>query len=400
MREQYVTSESVTEGHPDKLCDQISDGILDSALSQDPKAHVAVETMVSKNTVMIAGEISTTARLDIPAIARNVIKDVGYISEESGIDAAQCIVLTNINKQSADISRGVQKTTTDEQIGGGDQGIMYGYATNETPTYMPITIELAHSLVKRLTEVRKEGILPWLYPDGKAQVTVKYNDDDNPFSLEDIVLSAQHFPSIHYDYLKSTLMDEVIHPVLKGQFNIEHTRIQINPTGRFVIGGPAGDTGVTGRKIMVDTYGSVARHGGGAFSGKDPTKVDRSAAYMARYVAKNIVAAGLAKRCEVAIAYAIGQIQPENVNIETFGSEQVDIRIIKRIVEELFDFSVAGMIRKLDLRRPQYQKTAAYGHFGREDEGFGWEKLDMVELLRQKAVSAQYERFIRESEGV
>ena len=389
MIKHFVTSESVTEGHPDKVCDQISDGILDAVIAQDPKAHVAIETMASKNTLMIAGELTTSAQVDVVAIARKILLDIGYTSEESGIDGNTCLIFTNINVQSADIALGVNKADGTEEIGGGDQGIMYGYATNETENYMPYTIDAAHRLVKRLAQVRKEGIVPWLYPDGKAQVTVGYDNVSGENILTSVVLSAQHYPSISYDYLKSTLMDEVITPVLGGRLTPD-TKVLINPTGRFIIGGPLGDTGLTGRKIMVDTYGGIGKHGGGAFSGKDPTKVDRTAAYMARYVAKNIVAANLADKCEVSIAYAIGQIQPEAVNIETFGTEHIDSEIIRVAVEKSFDFTVAGMIKKLSLRRPQFQKTASYGHFGREDEDFGWEKLDMVESLRQQAIAGQY----------
>ena len=393
-----LSSESVTEGHPDKLCDQVSDAILDEAIKQDPKAHVAVETMASKNTLMIAGEITTSAKLDPSAIARDVMRKIGYTSEESGIDADHCMILTNLNVQSPDIAQGVNRDPSGEElIGGGDQGIMYGYASNETENYMPLTIELSHRLVRRLAEVRKQGIVPWLYPDGKAQVTIRYNQDNVPVSLEDVVLSAQHHASIHYDYLKSTLMDEVVLPTLSGLFDLSNTSIKINPTGRFVVGGPLGDTGVTGRKLMVDTYGGIGRHGGGAFSGKDPTKVDRSAAYMARYVAKNVVAAGLADRCEVAVAYAIGQIEPEAVNIDTFGTEHVDRGLIQAAVKEMFDFSVAATIKKLDLRKPQYLKTASYGHFGRENQGFAWEKTDMVEALRQTVIAKQYASFMQGS---
>lgn len=396
MTKHYVTSESVTEGHPDKVCDQISDGILDAVIAQDPKAHVAIETMASKNTLMIAGELTTTAKVDVTAIARQILLDIGYTSEESGIDGKNCLIFTNINVQSADIALGVNKSEDGtEEIGGGDQGIMYGYATNETSNYMPYTIDTAHRLVRRLAQVRKEGIVPWLYPDGKAQVTVGYDDVSRENLLTSVVLSAQHYPSISYNYLKSTLMDEVITPVLGDRIKLDNTRVLINPTGRFIIGGPLGDTGLTGRKIMVDTYGGVGKHGGGAFSGKDPTKVDRTAAYMARYVAKNIVAAGLADRCEVSIAYAIGQIQPEAVNIDTFGTEHIDEEIIRRAAIDLFDFSVAGMIKKLDLRRPQFLKSASYGHFGRENEDFGWEKLDMVEPLRQRAIANQYAGFLK-----
>ena len=394
MREFLMTSESVTEGHPDKLCDQVSDAILDEALRQDPRSHVAVETMASKGNLMIAGEIGSNAKIDAVSIARDVMQDIGYVSEESGIDGKNCFIMTNINVQSPDIAQGVNRDANGEEvIGGGDQGIMYGFATNETPNYMPLTIDLSHALTRRLAFVRKEGIVPWLFPDGKAQVTIRYNSEHKPLAIESVILSAQHHASIHYDYLKSTLMDEVIEPVLAGMFDLSETVIKINPTGRFVIGGPAGDTGVTGRKIIVDTYGSIGRHGGGAFSGKDPTKVDRSAAYMARYVAKNIVAAGLCDRCEVAIAYAIGQVAPEAVNVNTFGTQHVDRALIESVAAKLFDFSVAGIIKKLDLRKPQYRKTTNYGHFGREDQDFAWEKLDMVEALRQEVLAQQYSSF-------
>ena len=394
MRTFLMTSESVTEGHPDKLCDQVSDAILDEALRQDPKSHVAVETMASKGNLMIAGEIGSVAKIDAVSIARDVMRDIGYTSEESGIDCDNCFIMTNINVQSPDIAQGVNKNADgEEEIGGGDQGIMYGFACNETKNYMPLTIDLSHALTKRLAKVRKDGIVPWLYPDGKAQVTIRYNSNYEPLKIESVILSAQHHSSIHYDYLKSTLTDEVIEPVLAGMFDLSETAIKINPTGRFVIGGPAGDTGVTGRKIIVDTYGSIGRHGGGAFSGKDPTKVDRSAAYMARYVAKNIVAAGLADRCEIAIAYAIGQVKPEAVNVNTFGTQHVDRSIIEKAVSDIFDFSVAGIIKKLDLRRPQYRKTTNYGHFGREDQDFAWEKLDAVETLRQEVLVKQYSSF-------
>jgi S-adenosylmethionine synthetase len=396
MRTFLMTSESVTEGHPDKLCDQVSDAILDEALRQDPRSHVAVETMASKGNLMIAGEIGSSAKIDAVNIARGVMRDIGYVSEERGIDCDNCFIMTNINVQSPDIAQGVDRDTNGEEvIGGGDQGIMYGFACNETKNYMPLTIDLSHALTKRLATVRKEGVVPWLYPDGKAQVTIRYNSNYESLKIESVILSAQHHSSIHYDYLRSTLIDEVIEPVLAGMFDLSETAIKINPTGRFVIGGPAGDTGVTGRKIIVDTYGSIGRHGGGAFSGKDPTKVDRSAAYMARYVAKNIVAAGLADRCEVAIAYAIGQIEPEAVNVNTFGTQHVDRSIIESAVYNIFDFSVSGIIKKLDLRRPQYRKTTNYGHFGREDQGFAWEKLDAVEALRQEVLTKQYSSFMK-----
>ena len=371
MNEFLMTSESVTEGHPDKVCDQISDAILDCALEQDKNSHVAIETLASKDNIMIAGEISTTAKLDFVKIARDVLTYIGYTSKESGIDANSCFILTNVHIQSPDIAQGVNKNSDQKKvIGGGDQGIMYGFACNETKNYMPLTLYLSHKLTKRLAFVRKNGVVPWLYPDGKAQVTIKYSQDYKPLSLESVILAAQHNSTIHYDYLKTTLMDEVIMPVLSGMFDLTNTTIKINPTGRFVVGGPAGDTGVTGRKLMVDTYGGIGRHGGGAFSGKDATKVDRSSAYMARYAAKNIVAAGLADRCEIAIAYAIGQVEPEAVSIETFGTHHVDKVLIEEATKQLFDFSVAGTIDKLDLLKPQFLKTATYGHFGREDQDF------------------------------
>lgn len=395
MTTHYVTSESVTEGHPDKLCDQISDAILDACLAQDPRSHVAVETMASKNTVMIAGEITTKARIDAEDIARGVMREIGYTSQEAGIDADRCLVLTNLNVQSADIAMGVNRSADGmEVIGGGDQGIMYGYAVRETDHLMPKTIELAHGLVRRLAEVRKDGRVPGLYPDGKAQVTMSYAEDGTPAAVESVVVSVQHEARVSPLDLRDALIRKVILPVIPEAELLPPEKIFVNPTGRFVIGGPMGDTGLTGRKIMVDTYGGIGKHGGGAFSGKDPSKVDRSAAYMARYAAKNIVAAGLAERCEVAIAYVIGQIRPEAVTVETFGTEHLDRRIIENIVTEVFDFSVAGMIRKLDLRRPQYRKTAAYGHFGRSEE-FGWEKTDLAEVLRRKALGELYGEFLR-----
>lgn len=396
MNEFLMTSESVTEGHPDKVCDQISDAILDCALEQDKNSHVAIETLASKDNIMIAGEISTTAKLDFVKIARDVLTDIGYTSKESGIDANSCFILTNVHVQSPDIAQGVNKNSDQKKvIGGGDQGIMYGFACNETKNYMPLTLYLSHKLTKRLAFVRKNGVVPWLYPDGKAQVTIKYSQDYKPLSLESVILAAQHNSTIHYDYLKTTLMDEVIMPVLSGMFDLTNTTIKINPTGRFVVGGPAGDTGVTGRKLMVDTYGGIGRHGGGAFSGKDATKVDRSSAYMARYAAKNIVAAGLADRCEIAIAYAIGQVEPEAVSIETFGTHHVDKVLIEEATKQLFDFSVAGTIDKLDLLKPQFLKTATYGHFGREDQDFAWEKLDMVDTLRREVLAKQYATFTK-----
>ncbi|BBF42463.1 S-adenosylmethionine synthetase [Lachnospiraceae bacterium KM106-2] len=392
MKEYLVTSESVAAGHPDKLCDQISDGILDAYLRIDKNARVAVETMASKNTVMIAGEVTAKGTVDVIKVARNIIKEIGYTSNECGLDYKNCLILTNLNTQSPDIALGVTKTSTDNTlIGGGDQGIMYGYAVDETANYMPYTCELAHRLVMRLDHVRKEGIVPFLYPDGKAQVTMRYDQYDHPVRLESIVLSAQHHPSIQHEYLENVLMEEVIRPVTGGRFLKGDTKIHINPTGRFVIGGPAGDTGLTGRKIIVDTYGGVAKHGGGAFSGKDATKVDRCAAYMARYVAKNVVAAKLASKCEIAIAYVIGGIEPESITINTFGTETISLSIIEEIVKESFSFSVSNIIKGLNLQRPQFQRTAVYGHFGREQEGFRWEATDMVDTLREKAARRVYE---------
>ncbi|MDO5293666.1 MAG: methionine adenosyltransferase [bacterium] len=392
MKEYLVTSESVAAGHPDKLCDQISDGILDAYLRIDQNAHVAIETMASKNTIMIAGEVMAKGNVDVTEVARKIIKDIGYTSKECGLDYHNCIILTNINTQSPDILRGVSKKEDGEEvIGGGDQGIMYGYAVDETANYMPYTCELAHRLVMRLDQVRKDGTVGFLLPDGKAQVTMRYNKKDRPIQIESVVLSAQHKADVSEDVVRKTLLKEVILPVISGKYLREDTKIHINPTGRFVVGGPEGDTGLTGRKIIVDTYGGVGKHGGGAFSGKDATKVDRCAAYMARYVAKNIVAAKLASRCEVSLAYVIGGIEPEAITINTFGTERINTEIIESIVREMFSFSVANIIRGLELRRPQFLKTAAYGHFGRENEGFRWEDTDMAERLRDLTARKVYE---------
>ncbi|MGL6200138.1 MAG: methionine adenosyltransferase [Lachnospiraceae bacterium] len=380
----YSTSESVTEGHPDKVCDQISDAVLDAFLTRDKDARVAVETMVSKNTVVIAGEISSAAKVDITATARAVIRQIGYTETGQGFDADSCLILTNINRQSPDIALGVD---SGGEIGGGDQGIMYGYACREAPGYMPLTCYLSHQLVMSLAKARKEKIIPWLYPDGKAQVTMKYDDNGKPQYLSSIVVSAQH-EDIDMGYLRDEIMTYVIDEAIDRKWLSPHTTIHINPTGRFVIGGPAGDTGLTGRKIMVDTYGGAGRHGGGAFSGKDATKVDRTAAYMARYAAKNIVAAGLAERCEVAVAYVIGQKEPEMVTVDTFGTERLPVLAINQVLNEVFSFRVSDMIETLELKRPQFLKTAVYGHFGREDMGFRWECLDKKQRIRE--LSAVY----------
>jgi len=390
----YSTSESVTEGHPDKVCDQISDAVLDAFLTRDKDARVAVETMVSKNTVVIAGEITSTAEVDVTATARAVIRQIGYTEAGQGFDADSCLILTNINRQSPDIALGVG---SGGEIGGGDQGIMYGYACREAPGYMPLTCYLSHQLAMSLAKARKEKIIPWLYPDGKAQVTMKYDDNGKPQYLSSIVVSAQH-EDIDMGYLRDEIMTYVIEEAIDRKWFSPHTTIHINPTGRFVIGGPAGDTGLTGRKIMVDTYGGAGRHGGGAFSGKDATKVDRTAAYMARYAAKNIVAAGLAERCEVAVAYVIGQKEPEMVTVDTFGTERLPVLAINQVLNEVFSFRVSDMIETLDLQRPQFLKTAAYGHFGREDMGFRWEYLDKKQRIRE--LSAVYINELLNTDGI
>lgn len=340
-----LTSESVTEGHPDKLCDRISDALLDAYLSQDPHSHVALETMVSKDAIMIAGEVSSLATVDVVETARETILETGYDSMEKGLDGKRCLILTNIGMQSPDIAQGVNQA--DGLIGAGDQGIMFGYACDETEEYMPLSISLAHRLAQRLTAVRKEGILPYLYPDGKSQVTVAYSEDGRIAGIKDVVISAQHSAAVSITQLREDIKTQVIGAVIKEEDMLPDIAIHINPTGRFVVGGPAGDSGLTGRKIIVDTYGGIARHGGGAFSGKDPTKVDRSAAYVARYAAKNIVASGLCSKCEINLAYAIGVPQPVSVKIDTFGTEEVPKKMIEQIVKEVFDFSVAGIIRNL-----------------------------------------------------
>lgn len=383
-----VTSESVTEGHPDKVCDQISDAVLDAYLAQDPKSRVAVETMVSTNMVVLAGEVTSKGNVDVAKTAREVIRSIGYTEKGKGFDADTCMIFTNIHNQSPDISMGVGRGTDGEKeiIGGGDQGIMYGYASDETETLMPLSCSLANRLAMQLAAVRKQGKADFLYPDGKSQVTMRYRADGMPVSVESIVISAQHHEAVPQSVLEAVIRCLVIEPVIDRKWLAEDTKIHINPTGRFVVGGPAGDTGLTGRKIMVDTYGTIGKHGGGAFSGKDPTKVDRSAAYMARYVAKNIVAAGLAKRCEVALAYVIGGVEPEAVTINTFGTGRLSDAALAALVENVFSFQVADIISQLELRKPQFQKTAAYGHFGREDQGFKWEETDKAWILKQLSI--------------
>jgi len=377
------TSESVSEGHPDKVADQISDAILDAIFEQDTAARVACETMVNTGMVIISGEITTEAWVDMNEVVRQTVKRIGYNSSDMGFDWESCAVLTSIDKQSADIAMGVDETDEHEQ-GAGDQGLMFGYASNETDVLMPAPITYAHRLVKRQAEVRKNGTLPWLRPDAKSQVTFVY-EDNKPVAIDAVVLSTQHADTIATPDLREAVMDEIIKPVLPAEWLTANTKYHINPTGRFVIGGPVGDCGLTGRKIIVDTYGGMARHGGGAFSGKDPSKVDRSAAYAGRYVAKNIVAAGLAERCEIQVSYAIGVSEPTSISVETFGTGKLaDSRIVE-LVREHFDLRAGGLVKMLNLLRPIYGATAAYGHFGREDEGFPWEETDKAEALRDAA---------------
>ena len=387
------TSESVTEGHPDKICDQVSDAILDAMLEQDPMSRVACETLTNTGFVMVMGEITTKANVDIPAIVRKTVTDIGYNTSEYGFDGNTCAVMVSLDKQSPDIAMGVDKALeakenqmTDEEIdaiGAGDQGMMFGYATNETEEYMPYPIALAHRLARQLTKVRKDGTLKYLRPDGKTQVTVEYDDSHKPVHLNAVVLSTQHDPDVTQEQIHEDIRKYVFDEILPKELVDERTKMYINPTGRFVIGGPNGDSGLTGRKIIVDTYGGFARHGGGAFSGKDCTKVDRSAAYAARYVAKNIVAAGLAERCEIQLSYAIGVAQPTSINIDTFGTGKVADDKLSEIVAENFDLRPAGIIKMLDLRRPIYRQTAAYGHFGRTDVDLPWEHLDKVDDLKK-----------------
>lgn len=385
MSSHLFTSESVSEGHPDKMADQISDSILDAILEQDPKARVACETMINTGMVVLSGEITTSAVIDYNAIVRNRIKEIGYISSEMGYDADSCAILTAIDKQSADIAMGVDEADDDAASqGAGDQGLMFGYASNETEVLMPAPITYAHQLVKRQAEVRKNGSLDWLRPDAKSQVTFRY-ENHKPVGIDAVVLSTQHSEDISTDDLREAIMEEVIKPILPSEWLDANTKYFINPTGRFVIGGPVGDCGLTGRKIIVDTYGGMARHGGGAFSGKDPSKVDRSAAYAGRYVAKNIVAAGLADRCEIQISYAIGVSEPTSISIETFGTGKVDDNRIVELVRDIFDLRAGGLVKMLDLLRPIYAPTAAYGHFGRDDLNVSWEQTDKSDALKSAA---------------
>ncbi|AGK99081.1 methionine adenosyltransferase [Clostridium pasteurianum] len=384
------TSESVTEGHPDKICDQISDGVLDAILAQDPYGRVACETTVTTGIVNVMGEISTKCYVDIPKVVRETIREIGYTRAKFGFDCDTCAVVTSIDEQSADIAQGVDEALESrkgemdklEAVGAGDQGMMFGFATNETPEYMPMPIALAHKLSRRLTEVRKNGKLAYLRPDGKTQVTVEY-EDNKPVRIDAIVISTQHSPEVSQEDIAKDLIENVIKPVVPAELLDENTKYFINPTGRFVVGGPQGDSGLTGRKIIVDTYGGYGRHGGGAFSGKDPTKVDRSAAYASRWVAKNLVAAGIADKLEIQLAYAIGVAKPVSISIDTFGTGKISEDKIVEIVEKVFDLRPAAIIRDLDLRRPIYKQVAAYGHFGRTDIDVPWEKLDKVDEIKK-----------------
>lgn len=383
MKDYLFTSESVSSGHPDKVADQISDAVLDALIAQDPRCRVACETLVKTGMVIVAGEITTEAWVDIDQIARNVIREIGYNDPELGFDSDSCAVLTAIGKQSADIALGVDQRG-DHELGAGDQGLMFGFAANETDVLMPAPITYAHRLVKRQGELRSKGVLPWLRPDAKSQVTIQYHKG-KPTAVDSVVLSTQHHPDIPQKTLQEAVMEEIIKPVIPANWITAKTKFYINPTGRFVIGGPKGDCGLTGRKIIVDSYGGMARHGGGCFSGKDPSKVDRSGAYAGRYVAKNIVAAGLADRCEIQLAYAIGVPEPTAISIDTFGTGKISDEKIVELVRKHFDLRPRGIIKMLDLLKPIYRPTAAYGHFGREEPGFTWERTDKAALLREDA---------------
>ncbi len=383
MERNYLfTSESVTEGHPDKVCDQVSDAILDEFLRQDPESRVAVETMTTTGMVVVAGEVTSKAKFDVQEVVRKTLREIGYDNPQYGFDADSCSVLVSLHSQSQDISQGISSTENKEQ-GAGDQGLMFGYATNETEEMMPMPIMLAHKLTRRLAEVRKNKELPWVRPDGKSQVTVEYQDG-RPKRIETVVISTQHSPEVNNDQIKKEMVEKVIKPVC-GKLWHDKIKVYVNPTGRFVIGGPPGDAGLTGRKIIVDSYGGMGRHGGGAFSGKDPSKVDRSACYMARYIAKNIVAAGLAERCEVQVAYAIGMAEPVSLMVSTFGTSKIPEEQIENLVRKHFDMRPAAIISHLKLKRPIYRKTASYGHFGRNEPEFSWEQTDKADILRKAA---------------
>jgi S-adenosylmethionine synthetase len=383
QKEFLFTSESVSEGHPDKIADQISDAILDAILTQDKSARVACETFVKTGMVLVGGEVTTSAWVDIEQLTRQVIKDIGYNSSAMGFDWESCAVMSAIGKQSQDIAQGVDRTVNEQQ-GAGDQGLMFGYASNETPVLMPAPIYYAHELVKRQAELRKEDVLGWLRPDAKSQITFRYIDD-KPVGITAVVLSTQHDPDIEQQHLVEAVIEQIIKPVLPSEWIDKNTKFYVNPTGRFVIGGPLGDCGLTGRKIIVDSYGGMARHGGGCFSGKDPSKVDRSAAYAARYVAKNIVAAGIADRCEIQVSYAIGVAEPISIFVDTFGTGKISDRKITQLIRDHFDLRPYGIIKMLDLLKPIYRQTASYGHFGREDLNVSWEKTDKAEALRKAA---------------
>ena len=380
------TSESVSEGHPDKIADQISDAILDAMLEKDPESRVAVETLIKTGLVLVAGEVRTNSWVDIEELVRKVITDIGYTSSDMGFDGASCAILNSIGKQSSDIAMGVDESAdSNKEQGAGDQGLMFGYASNETESLMPAPIHYAHRLMQQQAKVRKDGTLPWLRPDAKSQLTFRYGSDGKPLSIDAVVVSTQHSADIDLESLRTAVMEHIIRPVIPAHWLTEDTQYHINPTGNFVIGGPVGDCGLTGRKIIVDTYGGMARHGGGAFSGKDPSKVDRSAAYAGRYVAKNIVAAGLAERCEIQISYAIGVAEPTSISLNTFGSGKISDADIEALVRQHFNLNAGGLVEMLDLKRPIYLDTAAYGHFGRDNPNFTWEYTDKAEILRKAA---------------